>query len=118
MVHCNTLMHISDWAHSEMDSVFRCYSPELMQARWAKAAHAMDEQGCAAFRGWLQNTHMNENWRLWCYCASGVEGNVANTNMIESFHAVIKACEWIDLNRESTAHFHYVSIDQLCRCVC
>ena len=41
----------------------------------------------------------------------GVEGAVANTNMIESFHAVIKSSEWIDLNRETTAHFHYVSID-------
>ena len=98
-----------------MESLFRCYSPELMQARWGRTAAAMDAKGCSDYRKWLQNTHMKEEWRLWCYCASGVEGHVANTNMIESFHYVIKHSAYIDLNRETTARFHYRSMDQLSR---
>ena len=98
-----------------MESLFRCYSPELMQARWGRTAAAMDAKGCSDYRKWLQNTHMKEERRTRRYCASGVEGHVANTNMIESFHYVIKHSAYIDLNRETTARFHYRSMDQLSR---
>ena len=116
--HFPTFLHIAEWARSEIESIFRCYSPEMMKARWEQTAQSMDAQGCSEYRKWLQDYHMNEEWRLWCYCASGVEGHVANTNMIESFHNVIKNSRFIDLNRETTAKFHYISMDQLCRCVC
>ena len=86
-----------------------------MQARWELTASAMDEKGCSEYRKWLQDYHMNEEWRLWCYCASGVEGHVANTNMIEAFHNVIKNSRFIDFQRETTAKFYYLSMDQLCR---
>ena len=50
------------------------------------------------------------------YCATGVPGQVVNSNTVESYHAWLKNSDFIDTDRVSMPHFHYVTMPQLCRC--
>ena len=102
------------WAASEMDSIYRCYEATALR-RWETFRDAMVEQGAVEYAAWLETTHMTDDWRGWYYCATGVEGQVVNSNAVESFHSWLKKTDFIDTDRVTPGHFHYITINQLCR---
>ena len=102
------------WAAREMDSIFRCYGSTALR-RWETFHADMVDQGATEYAAWLETTHMTEDWRGWYYCATGVEGQVVNSNAVESFHSWLKKTDFIDTDRVTPGHFHYITINQLCR---
>ena len=81
-------------------------TPEcLMAQRWALIKHEMDQQ-CPTVRQLalsFERTNMNPQWTGWAHDSSKTATIPTDSQIIESWHNAMKACEVIDTNRVKAA---------------
>lgn len=102
------------WFKAEVKALFRC-TGGIMRERWQFTRKELERDGHGAFAKWFEDAHMSCTWKNWGFRASGVPGVNTNGDPVESWHAAIKDCDFINTNRVMDWKLHGKTIPAMMR---